>query len=84
MLWYWATFGTAGGPPTLELRGLPGNCYSVQSLDDAGKRARTARRDAARRRQAVPRSGAGRACIGKHTGLVRATAAGAVRSNAVQ
>ena len=39
--------------------------------------------DAHRGRQALPDE-AGRACIGKHVGLVRATAPGAVRSNAVQ
>ena len=29
VLWYYATFGPAGGPPTLELQRLPGNCYVV-------------------------------------------------------
>jgi hypothetical protein len=81
VLWYYATFGPAGGPPTLELKRLPGNCYVVESVDDTGKRTRT--------RNATLVTGAkrfrapqGRACIGRHTGLVRAIAAGAVRSNA--
>ena len=38
VLWYYATFGAAGGPPTLELQRLPANCYVVQSVTDAGKR----------------------------------------------
>ena len=37
VLWYYATFGSAGGPPTLYLKPLAGNCYSVTSYDDAGK-----------------------------------------------
>ena len=42
VLWYWATFGPTGGPPTLELKRLPGNCYVVDSLNDAGARTRAA------------------------------------------
>jgi Domain of unknown function (DUF4430) len=83
VLWYWATFGTAGGPPTLDLRRLPGNCYLVESVDDAGRRTRTARATLHADGKRFPvRSG--RACIGRHVGLVRATAQGAVRSNSVQ
>jgi hypothetical protein len=83
VLWYYATFGPAGGPPTLELQRLPGNCYVVNSVTDAGKRARAATATLVadgKRFQAR----AGRACIGRHTGLVRATAPDAVRSNAVK
>ncbi len=83
MLWYYATFGPTGGPPTLELQRLPANCYVVQSVTDAGRRTRavgaTLTVDGRRFRTRE-----GRACIGRHTGLVRATAAGAVRSNAVR
>jgi len=83
VLWYYATFGAAGGPPTLELQRLPANCYVVQSVTDAGKktRATTATLTADGKRFKVQ---AGRACIGKHVGLVRAVAPGAVRSNAVK
>jgi len=83
VLWYYATFGPAGGPPTLELKRLPGNCYVVESVDDAGKRtrARNATLVAGTKRVRAPQ---GRACIGRHAGLVRAVAAGAVRSNAVR
>ena len=83
VLWYYATFGAAGGPPTLELQRLPANCYVVQSVTDAGKRTRatTATLIADGKRF---RTQNGRACIGKHVGTVRATAPGAVRSNAQQ
>ena len=82
VLWYFATFGPAGGPPTLELKRLPGNCYVVESVDDTGKRtrARNATLVTGAKRFRAPQ---GRACIGRHTQPVRATAAGAVRSNAV-
>ena len=83
VLWYYATFGATGGPPTLELQRLPANCYVVQTVSDAGKKARaaTATLTADGRRF---KTQAGRACIGKHVGLVRATAPGAIRSNAVK
>ncbi|MBA3787735.1 MAG: DUF4430 domain-containing protein [Actinobacteria bacterium] len=83
VLWYYATFGPTGGPPTLELQRLPANCYVVQSVNDAGKRSRAQRATLTvdGRRVGAPQ---GRACIGRHTGLVRAIAAGAVRSNAVR
>jgi hypothetical protein len=83
VLWYYATFGPTGGPPTLEVKRLPGNCYVVESLDDAGKRTRAhnATLVAGKKRVRAPQ---GRACIGKHVGLVKAVAPGAVRSNAVR
>jgi len=81
VLWYYATFGNAGGPPTLELQRLPANCYVVESVNDAGKRARAANASLLANGKRF-RTKSGRACIGRHTGLVRATAPGAVRSNA--
>ena len=82
VLWYWAEFGPTGGPKTLLLQRRPKGCYRVLAQDDAGK--------------SVPASSAvllvdgrrvrtrgGSACPGTHKGLVRATLAGAVRSNAV-
>ncbi len=83
VLWYWATFGPAGGPPTLLLRRTRGNCYRVVAEDDAGKDrpAAGAVLHVAGRRV---RTRAGSACIGRHRGTVRATMAGAVRSNAVR
>ena len=82
LLWYWATFGPAGGPPTLELRRLPGNCYVVQQVNDAGRRTRAATATLVADGKRF-RARQGRACIGKHRSLVRAVAPGAVRSNAV-
>jgi len=83
VLWYYAAFGAAGGPPTLELQRLPANCYVVESVNDAGKRARAANATLLADGKRF-RTKSGRACIGRHTGLVRATAPGAVRSNAQQ
>ncbi|MEK6275478.1 MAG: DUF4430 domain-containing protein [Actinomycetota bacterium] len=84
VLWYWTTFSVQGGSPTLLLKRLKArNCYSVVSQNDLG--------------QATPAAGAilrvdgrrvatrfGRGCVGRHRGLVRATAQGAVRSNALR
>jgi hypothetical protein len=83
VLWYYATFGPAGGPPTLELQRLPANCYVVQTVNDAGKKARAATATLTADGKKF-KTTAGRACIGKHVGLVRAVAPGAVRSNAVR
>ena len=84
VLWYWTTFTAQGGSPTLLLkRRVARNCYSVLSQNDQG--------------QTTPAAGAtllvdgrrlatrsGRGCVGRHRGLVRATAPGAVRSNALR
>ena len=83
VLWYFATFGTAGGPPTLELQRLPGNCYVVQSVNDAGKKTRAASATLVADGKRF-RTSNGRGCVGKHVGFVRAIAPGAVRSNALQ
>jgi uncharacterized protein DUF4430 len=83
VLWYYATFGPSGGPPTLELQRLPANCYVVQTVNDAGKKARAATATLTADGKRF-KTQAGRACIGKHVGLVRAVAPGAVRSNAVR
>jgi Domain of unknown function (DUF4430) len=84
VLWYWATFGPSGGPPTLSLRaGAKRGCYRVLSQNDAGKAAaaRGARLHVDGR---SVRARSGSACIGKHRGLVTATVKGAVRSNALR
>jgi hypothetical protein len=83
VLWYWATFGPTGGPPTLQLTRTGRNCYRVVSENDAG-----ADRPATGAVLSVDgrrvRTRAGRGCVGKHVGSVRATLAGAVRSNALR
>jgi len=81
VLWYWAEFAESGGPPTLELARVTSGCYRVVARSDAGSAvavSATLRVDGRR----VPMEG-GRACPGPHRGLVRATAPGAVRSNAL-
>jgi hypothetical protein len=82
VLWYWATFGPSGGPATLEVRRLPANCYVVEQLDDAGRRTRSTTATLVVDGKRI-RTRTGRACIGRHKGLVRAVAPGLVRSNAV-
>ena len=83
VLWYWATFGPTGGPPTLRLTRSGRNCYRVVSENDAGvdRPAAGAVLHVDGRRV---RTQGGRGCVGKHTGAVRATLAGAVRSNALR
>jgi Domain of unknown function (DUF4430) len=83
VLWYWATFGQNGGPPTLWLRRTKRNCYRVVAQDDTGKTS-AARGAVLHVDGRSVRARAGSACLGRHRGLVRATLAGAVRSNAVQ
>jgi hypothetical protein len=84
VVWYWTTFTQQGGSPTLRLsrRGAR-NCYAVVSQDDAGK-ATAASGAVLLVDQRRVRTRAGRACIGRHRGLVRATAPNAVRSNALR
>ena len=84
VLWYWATFGPAGGPPTLSLRSAGGSCYTVTQFDDAGRQTAVAGAVLHVDGRRVRTSSAGRGCIGRHAGLVRAYAVGAVRSNTVK
>jgi Domain of unknown function (DUF4430) len=84
VLWYWATFGPSGGPPTLSLRAAAkGGCYRVVSQNDAGKAtaARGARLHVDGR---SIRARSGSACVGRHRGPVTATLKGAIRSNALR
>jgi len=84
VLWYYATFSDKGGPRTLALKPAAANCYTVSSFDDAGKAIAAASAQVqvdGKRYKAGPN---GRVCVGKHVGLVRAYAVGAVRSNAVK
>ena len=83
VLWYWAAFGPAGGPPTLVLQRTKRACYRVLAQDDAGK-TRPARGAVLHVGRRTVRAGSGSACVGRHSGLVRATLKGAVRSNALR
>jgi Domain of unknown function (DUF4430) len=80
VLWYWAQFGVAGGPRTLELQRRPKGCYAVLARNDAGASSFAAGATIHVDGRRI-RAGAGRACLGPHRGLVWATLAGAVRSN---
>ena len=83
VLWYWSSFSASGtGEKTLLLTRGSRNCYRAFAQDDTGARSAPAgaslRVDG--RTKAAP---GGTACVGKHRGLVRAFAPGAVRSNAL-
>ncbi|MGE5691666.1 MAG: DUF4430 domain-containing protein [Pseudomonadota bacterium] len=88
VLWYHAEFGPSGGPPTLRLartaqRARGGPCYEVAAIDDAGKASLAAGATVHVDGRRVRATRQGLACPGRHRGLVRATLAGAVRSNAL-
>jgi hypothetical protein len=83
VLWYWATFGATGGPSTLVLRRTRANCYRVLAQDDKGA-LRAAGGASLQVDGRSVRTRAGRRCVGRHTGLVRATKPGTVRSNALR
>ena len=83
VLWYWATFGSKGGPETLVLKRTKRACYRVLAQDDKGA-LRVARGAVLHVGRRAVRAGSGSACIGRHNGLVRATLKGAVRSNALR
>jgi hypothetical protein len=83
VLWYLATFGPTGGPPTLVLqRQRKRGCYRVLAQDDAGRTRPAVGATLFVGLRRVPTK-SGRACVGPHRGSVRAHQPGAVRSNAL-
>ena len=86
VLWYYATFGPTGGPPTLEVKASAKGCYTAAAFDDNGKAAAvTGLVWHVGSKKTVSGSTGTPLCPGPHPGvLVRATATGAVRSNAVK
>jgi hypothetical protein len=87
VLWYYADFGPTGGPPTLSVKtATKAGCYTAQAFDDNGKSAAvTGLQWHVGSKTTVSGTTGTNYCPGKHTGLlVRATATGAVRSNAVK
>jgi hypothetical protein len=84
VLWYYAVFGVAGmGPTTLDLQRAAGRCYRVVARGDNGKPSVPPGAVLHVDGRSVP-ARSGKACVGRHTGLVRATAPNAVRSNALR
>jgi hypothetical protein len=88
VLWYWAQFGIAGGPKTLVLSRVGKTpCYRVLAQDDKGNITPALGAVLHVGKRTVKTQGATQAavgCVGPHRGLlVRATLAGAVRSNAL-
>jgi hypothetical protein len=84
VLWYYASFSPEGaGPATLDLRAAGKGCYTVVKQDDKGAETPAAGAVLKVDGRSVTTT-AGRACPGPHKGLVRATLAGAIRSNALK
>ena len=87
VLWYYADFGPAGGPPSLYVKAAAKKgCYTATAFDDNGKAvpAKGLVWHVGSRKSVAAMAGAA-FCPGRHTGLlIRATATGAVRSNAVK
>ncbi|HEX4526472.1 MAG TPA: DUF4430 domain-containing protein [Gaiellaceae bacterium] len=86
VLWYYATFGPTGGPPTLDVKASTKGCYTATAFDDNGKATTvSALTWHVGSKKTVNGSTSTALCPGPHPGLlVRATATGAVRSNAVK
>jgi hypothetical protein len=86
VLWYYADFGPTGGPPTLSVKTAAKGCYTATAFDDNGKATTvTGLTWHVGSKKTAPGSTGTSYCPGKHAGLlVRATATGAVRSNAVK
>jgi Domain of unknown function (DUF4430) len=80
VLWYWATFGASGGPPTLILRRTAPGCYFATGQDDQGQQKVPAGLVFHLGSGRVP-APAGRICPRQPHGIVWASAPGAVRSN---
>ncbi|MGH3002027.1 MAG: DUF4430 domain-containing protein [Gaiellaceae bacterium] len=86
VLWYYATFGPTGGPPTLVVKPASRGCYTVHAFDDNGGTATVSGLVLhVGSQRSMPAKTDTSVCPGPHRGLlVRATAPGAVRSNAVK
>jgi hypothetical protein len=86
VLWYYADFGATGGPPTLDVKAAAKKgCYTATAYDDNGKQAVVGGLQWHVGSKKTVGGSVGTAFgPGTHTGLlIRATATGAIRSNAV-
>ena len=88
VLWYYADFASGSGPKTLRLTRVQRQpCYRVLAYDDAGQPSAPQAAVLHVDGRSVKTQGATQAaiaCVGDHGGLVRATAPGMVRSNALR
>ena len=84
VLWYFATFGPSGGPPTLALTGAGRNCYRVRQQDDTGAVTVPVGAVLHVDGRVVATTKDGRGCVGAHHSLVRATLVDTVRSNSLK
>ena len=88
VLWYYADFSSGSGPKTLRVsRAGKTSCYRAVAYDDAGAASFPEGATLHVGGRSVETQGATQAavaCIGAHRGLVRATAPGMIRSNAVR
>jgi uncharacterized protein DUF4430 len=83
VLWYYATFGETGGPPTLDLRRAGRRCYQAFSQNDAG--VATQATNVTFHRDGRPIADEdGRLCPIGHWHRLRVTKDGAVRSQVVR
>jgi hypothetical protein len=80
VLWYFAQFGIAGGPSTLDLRRAAPGCYRAVAQDDQGKETVPPGLVFHVGVKTVP-APAGHICPRRPHGLVWASAPGTVRSN---
>jgi hypothetical protein len=84
VLWYFATFGPAGGPKTLDLARVSRGCFRAVAFNDNGKRTRpedvTFVRDGHRRIV----SASGRLCPAGEWRTLRALKRGLIRSDVVR
>jgi hypothetical protein len=88
VLWYWADFSSGSGPKTLRLTRVGRTaCYRALGYDDSGQASfpdGTVLHVDGRSVKTEGATQAAVACLGSHRGLVRATAPGMIRSNALR
>ncbi|MCC6222655.1 MAG: DUF4430 domain-containing protein [Thermoleophilia bacterium] len=82
VLWYYATFGDAGGPPTLDLDRVARGCYRAYKTNDLGERSFARAVTFLLDGRAVASKG-GRLCPTGHWHTLRATKDGFIRSEVV-
>jgi uncharacterized protein DUF4430 len=79
VLWYFARFGPQGGPKTLDLVRRPAGCIRALLRDDNGKKSRASDVVFVRDGRRI-RSASGELCPSRRWRGLRATKAGAIRS----